>query len=186
MKRRNLLGLIGTLAGTTVVGSGAFTSVSADRSVSVSLADDDQALLKLTERGSGRRSYVDGSTVGFDIPSPDEDEYGGTDPEGVGVDSVYRFGEDASHDEAGLFGVENQGTQPVKLYSTQPKGEDVPTITIYDVETGELLTESSPSSPLDVGETLLCGLKIDTHGTAIREEEYDLTITINAVGTDSD
>jgi len=186
MKRRNLIGLIGTLAGTGAVGSGAFTSVSADRSVSVSLADDDEAFLRLTERGTGRRSYVDGSTIGFDIPSPDEDEYGGTDPEGVGTDSVYRFGGDVSHDEAGLFGVENQGTQPVRVYSTQPNRENVPDVTMYDVENGELLSESSPSGSLGVGDKLLCGIEIDTHGVPIREEEYDLTITINAVGTGSD
>lgn len=186
MKRRNLLGLMGTLTATGMVGTGAFTSVSADRSVSVSLADDDRALLKLTERGSGRRSYHDGGTIGFDIPSPDEDEYGGTDPEGVGTDSVYRFGGDASHDEAGLFGVENQGTQPVRIYSTQQDRKNVPEVTMYDVETGELLTDGSPSGPLGVGEKLLCGIEIDTHGVPIREEEYDLTITVNAVGINSD
>lgn len=187
MKRRRVLAGVGTLAGVggLGLGTGAFTSVSAERNVSVAVADDDQAFLKLTQRGGGRRSYADGNkeTVGFDIPGPDEDDYSGTDPEGVGSDSVYRFSSDAAHDEQGLFGITNQGTQPVEIFSTQATTSGVPSVTIYDVETGDLLTESSPSDPLTVGEQLLCGLEVDTHG--VETAEYDVTLTINAVAPDA-
>jgi hypothetical protein len=190
MQRRKFLAGLGSLAAGSVaaMGTGAFTSVSAERNVSVRVADDRQSFLKLTQRGGGRRSYSDGvpETVGFDIPGPDESDYGGTDPKGVGADSVYRFGSDAGDIEDGLFAAENQGTQPVEVYSTQTIEGDVPEVTIYDVETGNLLTEGSPSEPLGVGERLLCGLEIDTHGVDVREEEYDLTVTINAVATGSD
>lgn len=188
MKRRKLLlGLSATVSAGAAMGTGAFTSVSAERNVSVSVADDKAAFLKLEQRGSGRRSYEDGSveTVAFDIPGPDESEYGGTDPDGVGADSVYRFGEDAAHDEAGLFSVENQGTQPVKVYATQPEGSG-PGVAIFNAETGDLLTEESPSSSLGIGEVLLCGLEVDTRGVSIQEEEYEQTLTINAVGVGSD
>ncbi|MFC7165622.1 hypothetical protein [Halospeciosus flavus] len=190
MKRRQLLtGLVAlTGGGSLALSSGAFTSVSAERTVSVSVTDDDTALLRLTQRGSGRRSFTDGATetIGFDFPDPDENEYGGTDPEGLGTDSVYRFGGDAAHDETGLFAVENQGTQPVHVYSTQATTAGVPDVTIYDVESGDLLTKESPSPAMDPGHRCLCGLEIDTHGVPVREEEYDVTLTINAVATDSD
>lgn len=179
-------GLAGT--GSLVVGSGAFNFANVERSVSVDVVNDDEAFLRLTQRGAGRRSYEDGTPemVGFDIPGPDEDreEYGGTDPEGLGTDSVYRFGEDARHDTVGLFAVENQGTQPVEVYSTQQTTDGVPSITMYDVATGNLLTESSPSELLEVGESLACGLEIDTHGVPVQEDEYDVTLTINADATD--
>jgi hypothetical protein len=188
MNRRSLLvGSAGVITSTvSVLGSSAFTTVDADRTIEIDVADDNEGLLALSQRGSGRRSYEDGTpeTLGFDLPSPDEDDYGGTDPDGLGTDSVYRFGEDAAHDESGLFGVKNQGTQPVKVFSTQETTAGVPSVTMYDVETGNLLTESSPSGPLGVGEQIVCGLEIDTHGVPVQEDEYDLTLTINAVATD--
>ncbi|CQH61771.1 uncharacterized protein HHUB_3541 [Halobacterium hubeiense] len=191
MKRRTLIAGLGTLTVSSIfaVGSGAFTSVSAERTVTVDVADDNRALLKLEEVGSGRRSFKDGSTVAFDIPSPEEDDYGGTDPEGVGTDSVYRFGGDAAHDRTGLFTVANQGTQSVEVYATQQSTEGVPTVVMYDAETGDRLTKSSPSDPLAVGgDPLPCGLEIDTHGVPVKEDdpEYEVTLTITAVATDAD
>jgi hypothetical protein len=175
-----LVGLGGSLGLSGVISSGAFSSVSVNRDITVSVAEDRQAYLRLTQRGSGRRSYYDGSTIGFDIPSPDEDDYGGTDPKGVGQDSIYRFGQDAGGDETGLFGITNQGTQPVQVYSSQAETVGKPEVTIYDVESGKLLTKTDPSPPLGVGNQLICGLEIDTHDVSAREEEYDITLTINA------
>lgn len=188
MKRRTLLASLGgvTVSGIFAVGTGAFTSVSAQRNVSVSVADDDEAFLKLTQRGSGERSETDGvpEKIELQLPGDDEGDYPAgnpTDPEGLGTDSVYRFAEDAAHDEAGLFGVQNQGTQPVEVYSTQSVTGGIPSVTIFDVETGDRLTESDPSSELDTGEKLLCGLEVDTHGVAANNNGYDVSLTINAV-----
>lgn len=190
MKRRTLIAGLGSLTASSAlaVGSGAFTSVSAERSVSVSVADDGYAFLRLNERGSGERSETDGGTLEFSIPGDDEGEYPSgdpTDPEGLGTDSVYRFGADAAQDEAGLFAVRNQGTQPVEVYSTQDSTDGVPSVTMFDMDSGDLLTESSPSAPLGVGAgPLVCGLEIDTHGVPIQDDAYDIGLTINAVATD--
>ncbi|NHN41806.1 hypothetical protein G9C85_09210 [Halorubellus sp. JP-L1] len=188
MRRRRFVTALGSLAGASslAIGSGAFNFANVERSVSVAVADDRNAFLKLTQRGSGERSDVDGvpDTIDFAIPGEDEDEYPSgnpTDPEGLGEDSIYRFGEDAGHDETGLFGVTNQGTDPVEVYSTQaPPTTDVPRVTMYDVESGDLLTESSPSDPLGVGEQLLCGIELDTHGVDARSDAYELSLVINA------
>ena len=187
MNRRNILATIGTIVGTGgfAVGSGAFTTVSAKRAVSVSVADDDSAFLALTQRASGERSKTDGvpETIELSIPGDDEGDYpkgNPTNPKGLGTDSVYQFGGDAAGDEPGLFAVENRGTQPVELYSTQPTTVGLPEVTMYNIKTGNLLTEKSPSSPITVGEKVLCGLSIDTHNVDARQEEYDLSLTINA------
>lgn len=184
MQRRTLLFGVGSVfAISGSFGSGAFASVSANRDVAVAVADDSSAYLKITQRGTGRRSYEDGNPeeVGFDIPSPDDDDYGGTDPEGVGRDSIYRFGQDAAGDEDGLFDITNQGTQSVQVFGSQETTEGVPSVSIYDVDSGEVLTEDDPSGTLGVGETIICGLEIDTHGVEIRESEYEIVLTINAV-----
>lgn len=191
MNRRTVIAGLGSLAasGLLAVGSGAFTSTSVNRSVSIRTAADYDAVLTLKQRGTGHRSIFDGtpSELEFEIPSSEEGEYptdNPTDPDGLGTDSVYRFGQDAAADQDGLFSVENQGTHSVEVYSTQPKTSGVPSVTIFDVATGNKLTKSSPSPPLDVGEKLLCGLEIDTHGVDVRAAEYELTLTINAVASE--
>ncbi|WP_435118077.1 hypothetical protein [Halolamina sp. C58] len=192
MKRRRLLTGLAGVAGASsfVVGSGAFNFANVERSVSIGVADDAYAFLRLNERGGGERSEIDSGTLEFSIPGDDEGDYPtgeSTDPEGLGTDSVYRFGGDAAHDETGLFAVRNQGTRPVEVYSTQETTDGVPSVTMYNVDTGDLLTESSPSSQLGVGSgPLVCGLEIDTHGVPIRDEAYDIDLTINAVATGGD
>ena len=191
MKRRRLIAALGgVMAGSSIIFStSAFTSVSANRTVTVETAADYEALLALTQRGYGERSKLDGapSQLSFELPGDDEDEYptgNPTDPEGLGTDSVYRFGQDAKGKVTGLFSVENLGTQPVEVYSTQAETAGVPDVTMYDVETGNLLTSDSPSGSLSPGDLLLCGLEVDTHGVPVREAEYDVTLTINAVAAD--
>lgn len=188
MKRRRFITALGGLAGagSLAVGSGAFNFANVERTVSIAVADDRNAFLKLTQRGSGERSEVDGhpDTLEFNIPGDEDDEYPSgnpTDPGGLGTDSVYRFDQDAGGDEEGLFGISNQGTKPVEVYSTQPTTSGVPSVRIFDVTTGNLLTESSPSSALGVGDQLLCGLEIDTHGVDVQHSEYDVSLIINAV-----
>lgn len=188
MKRRQVLtGLGGVLATTGfAVGSGAFSSVDADRMVTIDVEDDPNAFLRLTERGTGQRSSKDGGMLTFDLPSPDDNDYPSgapTDPEGLGSNSVYRFGHDAAGDEAGLFGIQNLGTQPVVLYSRQSTTAGVPTLGIYDVEnpSGCILTESTPSAPVPVGDELYCGLEVDTGGVAPQSDAYDVELTIVAM-----
>lgn len=192
MNRREIIAALGAAtAGTSAAaGTGAFTSVTAERSVYVDIADDSYAFLRLNERGGGERSEIDGGTLEFNIPGDDEDEYpreSPTDPEGLGTDSVYRFGGDAAHDEVGLFAVRNQGTQPVEVYSTQEVTEGVPSVTMYNINTGDLLTKGSPSPQLDVGSgPLVCGLEINTHGVPVQDDTYDINLIINAVAVGDD
>jgi hypothetical protein len=170
-RRRYLAGVGGLVAtGSIALGTGAFTSVEAERSVSIALADDDSAFLRmepLTKDGidgdpTGRsRTY--GETVSFSVPGTGPGEISGA--EGVGLDSTYQF-----HD---LVSISNQGTQPVELYSTYD-GSNLADLAL--VNDGGVLRDDPPT--LSVGGSIDVGLYIDTHGSSIGE--FDETLTIVA------
>jgi len=165
MKRRDMFIMIsGLVSGGTILGTGAFSSVEANRTVSVKTADDLNAFLELnalakTDRNgdfTGRSSSA-GSIVRFDIPGA----FGGeSDAEGVGLDSTYEF-----HD---LLKIVNQGTQSVQVTSNY---------------TGDAFTELAlvnddgiVNEELSVGEGVTVGLLINTGNSSIGEFNETLTI----------
>lgn len=178
MKRRTLLGLTtSTIAGSFAIGSGAFTSVNAERTVTVEVAGDDEAFLVIDAGAvdtAGRSSLVsldpDINTpheASFQIPGTADDQIGGTDPEGIGQDSVYKF--------ASMAVIRNQGTQPINVYS-EHNGK-LENISIFDVDGPETpLTSSDDSVSLDTGEEFTMGLRIESGNQ--NTGEYDETITI--------
>jgi hypothetical protein len=97
---------MGSLAagGATAMGTGAFTSVSADRAVSVSVADDTDAFVSMEPFFGPNVEYAtaDGGAIALEFTGIDA---GG---EGLGADSTYEFDD--------VFRVENQGTQPVYVW----------------------------------------------------------------------
>jgi hypothetical protein len=112
-----LIGL-GSLAagGAAATGTGAFTSVSANRSVNVKVADDADALLRIIpdERGNpasqtaNAQEYVDtsGGTVSLDITGTDSGATGINDEATTIIDDILT--------------IENQGTQGVYVGYTHP------------------------------------------------------------------
>jgi len=97
MKRRRLLLSIGAAAGaTSIVGSGAFSSVEASRDLSVSVANDTDALLALRPADAPNGVYVDmiDGTLSLDLSA-------------VNPDAITVFDD--------VFKIENQGTQPITL-----------------------------------------------------------------------
>jgi len=108
MQRRKMLAALGSVAvgGATAVSTGAFTSVSAERSVSVSVADDSQALLALDGSSGDNSAYSDvsGGVVSVDLDINDT-ENGGA---GVNKGATTRIFE--------MFNIQNQGTQDAVVY----------------------------------------------------------------------
>jgi nitrous oxidase accessory protein NosD len=108
MRRRTFIAGFGSLAaaGAAAMGTGAFTSVEVDRSVSVEVADDDAALLGLEPSPGPNGEYAtqSGGRLGLDFSDTNA---GGS---GVGTDSVYQFDD--------VFRVTNRGTQPVYVWAT--------------------------------------------------------------------
>lgn len=187
MKRRTLILGLGTTAavGSAAVGTGAFTSVEADRTISVDTAQDSDAFLKLDALGesgiNGGRSGA-GNTVAFEFPSSDEqtdDSVNPQNPQGLGADSVYRFASDIDGSD-GLLRITNSGTQPVAVFAEQQTTGDIPEVDLFDVNTDNLLTSDDPYEALGVGEELRVGFQIDTFGVDVQEESYDIVLTIVA------
>lgn len=187
MKRRTLLaGLASTSAASSMlVGSGAFTSVNADRRLNVEVADDNLALLSLSERGEGvegplGRSNKGGDQVTFSFPGRSRQS---EDPElGLGVDSVYVFTQDGGEagdesPEKGLARIENRGTQPVVVYSNHQTDSELE-IELFDVEDPQQTALRDAPEKLSVGDYVDVGFRIRTFGAEVGD--FDETLTIVA------
>ncbi|MCU4719004.1 hypothetical protein [Halapricum hydrolyticum] len=124
--------------------------------------------------------------IEFEFPSLAErelDDPNPQKPQGLGTDSVYRFSSDVNGSE-GLFIIQNQGTQPVDVYSTQENTNNLPDVDIFDIETGDILTESDPYRSLDVGKAIALGIQVDTYGVDVKDDAYQVALIINAVASD--
>jgi len=108
MKRRNFIVGLGALSAgsAAALGTGAFSSVEAERDVSVELADDAQAYLAI----EGTSDYAEENEDGvLELEFGDLEEGG----DGVGEDSSYFFG--SGNPDRNVFTVQNQGTQTVEV-----------------------------------------------------------------------
>ena len=111
MKRRTFILGLGTAAGGLAVGTGAFTSVTAERDVEVSVVEDDGAFLSINplataDNPNGEYAKVDDTTGEFYL------QLTGTEAGGSGLSP------EAVTDAADVFEVKNQGTQDVDLTVT--------------------------------------------------------------------
>jgi hypothetical protein len=112
-----MLAALGSAAvgGATAVSTGAFTSVSANRSVSVNVADDSDALLALTTEDAGSNSAyaeTDGQTLGIDITG---------DNGAIGGDGINQNATTIIRD---IFDIRNQGTQAVFVWQETNEFDD--------------------------------------------------------------
>ncbi|WP_277539962.1 hypothetical protein [Haloarcula laminariae] len=114
MNRRKFLIGAGSLAAgsAAAMGTGAFTSVQAERTVSVSVADDSNALLALSSTSGPNGTYAE--TTGDNQVKVDISNASGS---GVNDDSKTKI--------LDIFSVQNQGTQPAAVYV--PPGSVSPT-----------------------------------------------------------
>lgn len=153
MRRRTFLAALGITAAGGAVGTGAFTSVEAERTVNVAIADEDEALLALEPNDSsfaranpGRREEVE---LSFNtVPN------GGTGP---GSQSEYAFDR--------VFIVRNQGTQDVYVQAdfTERVGNGEVTPGFYVADADEHLLEGGESAvKIPTGESANIGAEIDS------------------------
>ena len=180
MRRRKLLLGLGGLAGASgVVGSGAFSSITANRDVTVSVADDTDAFLALRPSDGPNSAYVkdiadNGGLLALDFSETDEGA------KGLGTDSVYTFDN--------VFTITNQGTQPVYVWGTFDGGSenftaggDDTDIWLYpdgDSET-KLRDNGDGVVQLGVGDTVHVGVYVDTHDVT-SDQTLAMTMTIHA------
>lgn len=145
MKRRNLLSTLGVAAagGTLATGTGAFSSVEANREMSVAVAGDASALLRIAPSDGPNGAYATGAENGA-LSLDFTDSNDNVDGDGVNKDAVSYFDE--------VFLIENQGTQDVEL-SVSP-------LTFTEVSQGFLVVLLFPldipafTGTLGVGDTV--------------------------------
>jgi hypothetical protein len=153
MNRRQLLAAVGALTGggAVVTGTGAFTSVSANRDLSVQVAGDDAAFLRIDDTGNENAAYVTetGGEFGIDITGGNPTDAGG---EGVNANATTVI-ED-------LFEVQNQGTQEIEVRVTP--------LSFVDIDGADTLIvlvvpkTSFPSVTLGVGDSETYSLVVDS------------------------
>ena len=158
MKRRNLIAAIGTIgAAGTAIGTGAFTSVEAERSATINIAEEDTGLLALERSDDEPGGFVitDGNNrnrIRFDFNNVS----GVVDEaKGVGSDSIYRFDR--------LFDVRNQGTQTVYFESNFNDIGGLDDIALYVEERDDLhLDGDTAVVKLESGDSAALGFEIDS------------------------
>lgn len=175
MKRRKLIASIGSLAaaGAAGIGTGAFTSVEADRNVSVELANDAEAFLMFdpglkSSTNDTFASYEDGLLV-LDF---DETEVGG---QGVNHAAVSQFDQ--------VFKLVNHGTQRVNIWFEH----DLPGVTFYrfDPDSNSLDGPENAKIGLAVGAHMKIGVEIDTTVSGFEGvDELDGSVTVHASAED--
>lgn len=195
MNRRAFLGTLAALAGANAValGTGAFSTASVDRGVSVSVVSDDEALLALKPTSSNGTIRIEDGVL---IINTDTQKANGTNP-----NSVYTFG---SWDETGngvevimpAFRIVNQSRarQNVEFtYEWDPTGMGTSELTWYftwevdgTIYTDEILVTDSQSqatvaaSNIPVGEGLNVAIRIESGNP-----EDEIAGTIDLKSTDS-
>jgi hypothetical protein len=174
VRRRRVLATLGAaVGGSTVLGTGAFTGVSADRSVSVAVADDADAFLSMKPSAGPNGSYaaVEDGQLALRLDGSDGTPAG----DGVNDDAVTRI-ED-------IFRIRNQGTQEVFVF-VEPFGGDAVTLfggtttaknngnRIYDAPPSGLVPNETPvmegsgnALRTPVGAPIPVGIEVDTTGS---------------------
>jgi hypothetical protein len=179
MNRRSLLAAAGLAAsGGVAVGTGAFSSAEAERTVSVEVAGDTDAYLSLTERpnsSNGGFANVAQGLILFDINDVLIDGEG----QGPGSKSVYTFDN--------VFGVENQGTEDVFF---EVQFEDTGTLDGLGFYAGEndesLLDGNNNVAKIPVGEEADMGIYIDTSDEGVESGQGRDIDNISAMITASE
>lgn len=177
MKRRTFFGVTaGTVAGSALIGSGAFNVARVDRGLDVEVTHDNDAYLGLRQLGSGTRSYEDGTPERVIFSFPGLYERIDDQNLGLGKDSVYEFVYDAEEaDTRGLLRITNQGTETVDVY-TEHDTESELEIETFDVTDSDRTALRSEPVALDPGEYVDVGFRIETFDTQIDTHEETLTI----------
>lgn len=173
MNRRRLLKSAIPLAGglATTIGSGAFSSVQAERSVEVAVVDDDQAYLRLEAKDSTGSVRAEDSTgqLRFFIPGLNSQ----ADGTGVAPNSVHIFDP--------LVRVENLGDDPVELFSETPSSIPDQFDRISLTVSGDPVDSEADAVELSTGGSISCGLLIETAPDAsVTDDRIKSSIKIRA------
>ena len=168
MQRRNfLIGAAGTaIGGSALVGSGAFTSVEAERDFALAVAGDADAFLSIEVQDPEHAGVTDDDIVelAFDGEATGEGA-SGADGEGINKNATTRFDE--------VISIQNQGTEDVELFFVTDQADvdagRADRTNVFD-DNGDDLTAPEPynSRTLGTGESTTIDFQFETgEGTRI-------------------
>lgn len=171
VKSRTVVFALFTIAGAIAlaIGTGAFSTVAADRTVDVQTAGDDSALLQLTVHSGPNGLYAQQTGAGQIEILLD----GGLGPSG-GVNL------NASTTIRDVFNITNQGSQAVGVWIV--KSGPRSSLVTFENATGSALDNSSAAAQtLAVGATIEVTIVIDTTGQNLAAGDVILeSITVHA------
>jgi hypothetical protein len=196
MQRRKFIAGVGSLAAgaAAVTGTGAFTSVSADRTVSVNVEDDQDAYLQLRPTSDADFATTDSNSV----LKMDFSGVNGQTGDGVNANATTGFGPE--------FTIRNNGTAPARVVIDKSAVDDalsrdgslgfyVPFKTDpydrYDgVNSGATFTTTNPNSAGNVGVVLGVGAYVSVAGNldidGWESSVSDASITVYGITDDSE
>ncbi len=170
MKRRQVLAALGAVSGSgaLLTGTGAFTSVSADRNVAVSVAGDTSAFLQLQScPGSPNGEYAQINNGKLELDLTDDNPTSG-DGTGVNADATTVFDN--------VFEIANQGTQPVGVWlNVDPADTENgdPAIELYrNGDQSNVIIGQSNAYCLGVGDSICVGFVIRTQRISNGEDLF--------------
>lgn len=185
MQRRKFMAAVGALVGGggAAVGTGAFTSVTADRTVNVTVADESQAYLGIAQGPAPNGDFASEASGTGEVSLDFNDSIVSTPAgsgTGVGQDSTYEFDS--------VFKITNQGTQTVFVKITDVTyaggySSDGVTLEFYvnDSGTRKTIDGSNGSLELGTGSMAQIGVRIKTKEPSINEYNgKETTVTAQA------
>jgi len=197
MKRRKFLIGAGSVAvgSAAATGTGAFTSVDANRTISVNTAADSDALLQLTPSGGENGAFAEQSNGTLEIAIDGSNTDSDGQPAGSGIN------DNANTIIRDIFDITSQGTQPVFVW-IEGLGDDPVGVFSDDPASGDSVgnpdTGMGPNNPgarpdlppvnvpadhrVDPGETQgAIGFSFDTTGSNTVASSLDITVVAQAV-----
>ena len=192
MKRRTTILGLGSLVASAgaAMGTGAFTSVEADREFDVDVRNDDAAYLALRPvdaDGNVVDDLAEGDTDRVPETSEQNRPFSLLDEETGRIDiAVTALNANAVTEIPNVFQIDNQGRNPVNVYtdvSYEGDGAGNPEVVEVSTANGDALDDEANPVTLSDGNSLVVDFTFDTSGIGPDDEIAD-TITIH--GTDPD
>lgn len=179
MQRRKMLAVLGSVAlgGTATFGTGAVTSVTADRSATVNVAGDGSAYIKLVPGDvSGTASNPNAAYAEYNSDDQLEINLDGSASGGFGGSQGNGVNPNAVTDIDEVFYIANQGTQKVGVWITDTQAA----VTFYAHNDGnapdgnagngtaasDSIEGSGNSISMNPGNTLEVSIQVDTTGVS--------------------
>ena len=174
MERRKFTIGLGALAtgSAAALGTGAFSSVEAERSVEIDVEGDAEAYLRLT----GDEEFIDDDT-----PQDSELEFA------FGVNEETEEGGQGFNDDAvtvveDIVTIENQGTEDTVQVDFGEDGDndDEVTVNLDDADVKLMLPEDVSDRTIDVGNSTTIDIEVDTRDPDGSDSEEDITLYAEA------